>query len=112
MKTAKLSDMIRGWFVGNFEPTAYRTTNAEVAVKRYAAGTREEAHVHRIATELTVVVEGAIEMNGVRYTAGDIVTLEPGEPSDFYAVTDTVNVVVKIPAVPGDKYPIQEWPKC
>ena len=38
MKTAHLEDMIRGWFVGNFEPTLYKTTVVEVAVTSYEAG--------------------------------------------------------------------------
>ncbi len=36
--------------------------------------------------------------------AGDIVMVEPGEATDFVAITDAVNVVVKMPSVMGDKY--------
>ena len=43
MKVRRLDDMVRGWFVGNFEPTAYRTDGAEVAVKHYAAGEARRA---------------------------------------------------------------------
>ena len=35
MKTARLDEMTKGWFVGNFFPTLYRTNDVEVAVKRY-----------------------------------------------------------------------------
>ena len=38
MKTAKLTDMIKGWFVGNFEPTLLKTNDVEVAVKEYRKG--------------------------------------------------------------------------
>ena len=51
MKTARLNDMIKGWFVGNFEPTLYRTNDCEVAVKRYLKGDCEKKHHHKIATE-------------------------------------------------------------
>ena len=80
--------MIRGWFVGDFEPTAYRTSDVEVAIKHYAAGESEERHVHKIATELTAVVSGSVRMDGQELHAGDILTLSPGEPSDFLAITD------------------------
>ena len=43
-------------------------------------------------------------MMGQRWSAGDIVVVEPGEATDFLAVTDAVNVVVKLPSVAGDKY--------
>jgi hypothetical protein len=107
MKVHRLDDMTRGWFVGDFAPTLYRTDAVEVAVKHYDAGDAEERHVHRVATELTAVVCGSVRMDGRDLGAGDIVVLEPGDPSDFLAVTDAVVVAVKLPAVPGDKYPVE-----
>lgn len=106
MKTAKLSDMTKGWFVGNFEPTLYRTNDVEVAVKTYAAGAYEKKHYHKIATEITVVTNGTIRMNGVEYSVGDIIIMEPNETTDFYAVTDAENVVVKLPGANNDKYEV------
>ncbi len=108
MKTAKLNDMINGWFVGNFEPTLYRTNDVEVAVKHYKAGDRESRHYHKIATEITVVVSGTVKMNGNEYKAGDIIVIEPGESTDFEAVTDAVNTVVKLPGANNDKFLSEE----
>jgi len=105
MKTFRLSDMTKGWFVGDFEPSCYKTGQFEVACKHYKKGDAEEAHVHKIATELTLIVKGSVRMNNVVYKPGDIVILEPGEKSDFRALEDAVNVVVKVPSVAGDKYP-------
>jgi hypothetical protein len=96
--------MVKGWFVGDFEPCALRTASAEVAVKRYRQGEREAWHYHKVATEVTVVLDGVVEMNGVRHGAGTIVRIEPGEGTDFVAVTDVTTVVVKLPSVAGDKY--------
>ncbi len=106
MKTAKLSDMTKGWFVGNFEPTLYKTNDVEVAVKSYSAGAYEKKHYHKIATEITVVTKGIIRMNGVEYSAGDIIIMEPNEATDFYSVTDAENVVVKLPGANNDKYEV------
>ena len=44
MKTYNYKDMIRGWFVGDFEPTAFSTKNCEVAHKKYKAGDVEKRH--------------------------------------------------------------------
>ncbi len=106
MKIAKLSDMIKGWFVGDFEPTLYKTNDVEVAVKSYDAGTYERKHYHKIATEITVVTKGTIRMNGEEYAVGDIIIMEPNEATDFYAVTDVENVVVKLPGANNDKYEV------
>ncbi len=104
MKTAKLDDMIRGWFIGSFTPTLYATSDVEVAVKRYSAGDSEAKHYHKIATEFTVVVSGRVRMNGEEFSSGDIVVLEPGEPADFETLDDTTTVVVKLPGANDDKY--------
>ncbi|MGF1579466.1 MAG: hypothetical protein ACFCD0_08895 [Gemmataceae bacterium] len=104
MMKYRLEDMVKGWFVGNFEPTSHKTSEAEVGIKKYRAGDREDWHYHKVATEITVVLDGEVEMNGVRHTAGDIIRLEPGEGTDFLAVSDTTTVVVKMPSVIGDKY--------
>lgn len=107
MKTAKLENMIRGWFIGNFEPAAYKTKECEVAVKYYKTGDRENAHYHKRATEITVIVSGIVRMNGTTYHPGDIVIEEPGDITDFEALTDAVNVVVKCPGADHDKYIVE-----
>lgn len=104
MKFAQLDDMIGGWFVGAFNPTAFSTNNCEVAVKHYAAGTKEELHHHRVATEITLVLSGVVRMAGREWSAGDIIVLEPGDATGFEAITDAVNVVVKTPGALNDKY--------
>lgn len=107
MKMAKLQDMKNGWFIGNFTPTLWATNDVEVAVKRYCAGDAEQAHYHKVATEFTVIVSGRVRMNGVEYVEGDIVVMEPGDITDFEALADTVNVVVKIPGANDDKYVVE-----
>ena len=96
MKSFHLDDMIKGWFVGDFSPVAFSTKDCEVAVKKYKAGDCEGAHHHKIATEITVVVSGfKLGCLGKLGRTGDIVVVEPGTVTDFEALTDAVNVVVK-----------------
>lgn len=104
MNTGKLQDMFKGWFVGDFSPTVLRTEACEVAVKSYKAGEKEQLHHHKVATEVTLVLTGRVRMCGKEWSAGDIVVLEPGEATDFEALTDAVNVVVKTPGAKNDKY--------
>jgi hypothetical protein len=100
----RLENMIKGWFIGSFEPTLYDTEAVEVGIKRYKSGDYELNHHHKIATEFTVVLNGEIEMNGQRYISGDILKVVPGTFANFTAISDVITVVVKIPGVQNDKY--------
>lgn len=104
MKISKLGDMEKGWFIGNFEPSLFKTNDCEVAVKSYHKGDYEEKHYHKIATEFTVVVKGRVRMFDREFGEGDIVVVEPGDATDFTALTDAMNVVIKIPGANNDKY--------
>lgn len=104
MKVFRLDDMVKGWFVGDFEPAALRTQAAELAVKTYDAGALESRHMHKVAQEVTLILSGEARMGDSRYRAGDIVLIEPGEATDFEALTDVTTVVFKLPSVAGDKF--------
>jgi quercetin dioxygenase-like cupin family protein len=104
MNVNKLKDMFKGWVVGNFEPSLFKTDEFEVAVKNYKAGDYEEKHYHKVATEWTIISKGRVLMNGVEYSEGDVITIEPNEATDFRVLEDTTTTVIKIPCVKGDKY--------
>jgi hypothetical protein len=104
MKTARLENMVKGWFVGNFDPTLIRTNDVEVAVKEYKKGEYEGYHYHKVSTEITVIAIGRVRMNGVEYKKGDIILIEPFQTTDFEALEDTITTVVKYPGTNDDKY--------
>ena len=106
MKTARLNDMVKGWFIGNFDPSLYKTNDVEVAVKKYSVGDREWAHFHKIATEFTLVLNGQVRMFGQEFGDGDIIVVEPGDITAFECLTDALTVVVKIPGANDDKYEV------
>lgn len=103
----KLDDFIGGWFIGDFFPSLLQTSNFEIAIKSYQKGDIEKKHLHKIATEYTVIVIGCVKMNDFVYYAGDIIEILPNEPTDFEALTDAITVVVKTPSVKPDKYIIE-----
>ena len=104
MKKDRLDSFVKGWVVGNFEPTLFQTDDFEVAVKNYKEGDYEEKHYHKVATEWTIISKGRVLMNGVEYSEGDVITIEPNEATDFKVLEDTTTTVIKIPCVKGDKY--------
>lgn len=108
MEITKLSNMTRGWFIGNFEPSLCKVPDVEVAIKPYKVGDYEEPHYHKVATEYTVVLEGSAEMvvegKLVKLEDGDIIVVSPGEVADFRCTSSCRTVVVKIPGASNDKY--------
>ena len=104
MKVENLAAMKGGWFVGNFEPSIIKTNDVEVAVKIYKKGDYEQAHYHKIATELTVIVSGRVKMFHTEFEKGQIIVVEPEDITDFEALEDTVCAVVKYPGAHHDKY--------
>lgn len=104
MKRYSLKDFTRGWIIGDFEPSIVRTKDFEFMVRYYKAGDKEKKHVHKIADEITVIINGIFKMNGQQLEAGDIIHLAPNEPVDFECIEDGANAVIKQPSVAGDKY--------
>lgn len=104
MKTHKINDMIGGWFIGDFKPTLHNSSNFEVAYKEYKKDDYEPFHHHKIAKEFTLIAEGEVLMNGIKYFKGDIIEISPNESTDFKALSFVKTVVVKIPSAKNDKY--------
>jgi len=107
IKTKKIhnvKDFTRGWILGAFLPSLFINNKFEVGIQRYKAEDIEARHIHKVAVEISVIVSGEVEMDGIRYKEDDIIYLEPGDSTDFKAITDAIITVVKIPSVIGDKY--------
>jgi quercetin dioxygenase-like cupin family protein len=98
-----LSKYKGGWVVGNFEPSLFRNEHVEVAIKTYLAGEVEALHKQIVATEITVVILGKIEMNSECLESGEIIVIEPGEPADFIALSDATLLCIKFPSKSSDK---------
>jgi quercetin dioxygenase-like cupin family protein len=104
MKHFRLENMTRGWFVGDFIPTAFKTDAVEVGFKQYKAGDREKRHHHKIATEITAIISGVVRLNCIEYKQGDVIIIDPRESVSFESITDSATIVVKLPGVKNDKY--------
>lgn len=105
MQKFNLKDFTKGWFIGNFDPSIIKE-ECEVAVKRYKTNDYEKSHIHKISDEITVIVSGTVEMNGIQYNEDDIIFIPKGEATDFKCLTDVITVVYKTWSVAGDKYEV------
>lgn len=107
MKILNLAEMKLGWFIGNFEPCAYKTDQFEVGIKEYFLKNfvQEKPHFHKVATEITCIYSGEVLINGEVYKSGSIIVVEPNEAIDFKPLTDkVVTLVVKTPSKISDKF--------
>lgn len=103
MKLHNLENMVRGWFIGNFEPTLHNA-DFEVGIKKYKTGDKEENHYHKLSKEFTVIVSGVVKMNDTIYKENDIIQIDEYVETDFECLEDAVTVVVKTKSIKGDKY--------
>lgn len=99
MKLSRIEDYVGGWFVGNFEPTAYKTDQFEVSYKFHPKGQEWDIHYHDIITEINLVVRGKMILQGKELKTGDVFILEPYEIADPEFLEDTEIVCVKTPSV-------------
>jgi len=108
MNNSNIKDFIRGWFVGNFNPSLLKTNDVEVGYKIYKKGDKEDEHYHKIATEITLITKGKVKLNDDVFGVGSIITINPNDVIKFEALEDSENVVVKIPGASNDKYLVQK----
>jgi len=108
MKVVKLSAMERGWFVGDFEPSVLRTSLFEVGFLSHSKGEHWAPHIHKLADEYNLLVEGKMEICGETLHPGDIFVIEKNQVADPIFLEDCKVVVVKMPSVLGDKYEVTE----
>jgi len=108
MIISDLKNMFRGWFIGNFEPSIYKTDNFEVALLFHPKGEKWHKHYHNEAVEIKVIISGNMIINGKNLSPGNIFLLEKNEIAEPEFLEDCTIVCVKTPSIPGDKYEVKE----
>lgn len=108
MRIDNLSNMYRGWFIGNFEPAILKSEEFEVAVLFHPKGERWPKHYHKEAIEINVLISGRMIINGELLTSGNIFVIEKNEIVEPEFLEDCTIVCVKTPSIPGDKYEVIE----
>ena len=107
MKISRLEDYKGGWFVGNFEPTSFKTELFEVCYKFHKKGEKWDVHFHKVATEINLLIEGNMVIQDKMLSSGDVFILEPWEIADPIFTTDCTVLIVKTPSKVDDKYSIK-----
>ena len=106
MNISKISDYVRGWFIGNFEPTLLKTKDFEVGVLTHKKDEIWPAHYHKESIEYNVLISGKMIVQGKELNSGDVFVFEKGEIADPIFLEDCTLVVVKVPSIPSDKFEV------
>ena len=104
MILSNINDYVRGWFIGDFEPTVLRTKDFEVGVLTHLKGETWPAHYHKDSVEYNVLVKGCMVIQGKKINSGDMFIFEKGEIAGPVFLEDCTVVCVKVPSIPTDKY--------
>ena len=108
MEVFDLKKMFKGWFIGDFEPSAYKTKEFEVGTTLHPKGSDWETHYHKKATEITWLIEGKMKIQNKILKSGDIFVIYPWEIANPEFLEDCKVLVIKTPSDTGDKYVIHE----
>lgn len=106
MNITKIADYVRGWFIGDFEPTVLRTKNFEVGLLFHKKNEYWSPHYHKNSVEYNVLVSGKMVVQGKEINEGDVFIFEKGEVADPIFLEDCTLVCVKVPSIPSDKYEV------
>ena len=103
MKVSRIEDTEKGWFIGNFPKTAFKSKDFEVSWRIHPAGESWDLHYQENATEINLLISGEMVLNGVRLSSGDVFILDPYEITDVKFIKECSVVCVKTPSIPDDK---------
>ncbi len=98
-----IKNMKMGWFIGDFDPSVYKTKEFEVGYKEHIAGEQYGHHYHSKIKEINFLIEGTMFIHNKELNAGDIFILEPFEISDPEFIANCKIICIKIPGIVGDK---------
>ncbi len=108
MNITNIKDYIRGWFIGDFEPTVLRTKDFEVGVLTHYKDEHWPSHYHKDSVEYNVLVSGKMIVQGKELNSGDVFIFNKGEIADPVFLEDCKVVCVKVPSLPHDKFEVNQ----
>jgi quercetin dioxygenase-like cupin family protein len=106
MNVTKITDYVRGWFIGNFEPSLLKTKDFEVGLLTHKKGEEWAAHYHKESVEYNILISGKMIIQGRELNSGDVFVFEKGEVADPIFLEDCTLVVIKVPSIPSDKFEV------
>lgn len=102
--TWTIDSFVRGWFIGDFEPSILRTKTWEMALLKHSKGEKWDFHYHSQADEVNVLLSGRMMLNGHEIRARNVFTIPKKQIACPLFLEDCVVLCIKTPSVIGDKF--------
>jgi hypothetical protein len=100
----KLDNFVRGWIVGDFEPSLLKNSGIELAVMNREKGVGvHDFHYHERCIELNVLIKGKMRCNNKVINENEIFVFNPNVPSIYEYLEDCTFVVFKNKPSNADK---------
>ena len=63
IKKENIATMMRGWYIGDFEPSVYKTSDFEVGYLLHKKGEQWDVHYHEHMIEINLLIKGTMILN-------------------------------------------------
>ena len=99
-----LNEFVRGWFIGNFEPSIVKTEKYEVALLTHNKDEKWDFHYHQLADETNFLLEGRMLINERLVEKGSLFIIQKNQLTCPIFLENCKILCIKVPSVPSDKY--------
>jgi len=103
-KKVNIDEYVRGWLIGDFEPSIKRTTDYEIGVLTHKQGEKWPFHYHKESREINILLSGEMIINNQSIKRNTLFIFEKGMISCPLFLTDCIVLCIKVPSLPGDKW--------
>ena len=104
MFTKRINDYKYGFITGTIFPNEINDKSCSVAIQHYKKNQIMAFWYRKIDTEYYVIIKGCIDIDGNKYSKGDIVVYEPNDIRKIIFLEDTDLVVIRTPGTKEDFY--------
>ena len=104
MKFGNINNFVRGWVVGNFEPSLFKTIDNDIGILRVSKGDKSDGHFHKEHTEYNIIINGKVKIQDNILIENDIFIYEPLDKSFVEFLEDTTLLVINNPSTDNDKH--------
>lgn len=94
---------MRGWLIGNFEPSIVKTPDYEIGLLTHGKGEQWGFHYHKDTIEFNILLSGHFLLNNIPISAGTVFVINKNIIACPKFLEQCKILCVKIPSVPGDK---------
>lgn len=100
----KPKDFTRGWIIGDFKPSIFRTEQFELGILNHPKYQQWDNHYHKYADEINILLDGSMVLNNTPIHKGELFFIKKRQIACPKFLEDCKILCIKTPSIIGDKY--------